>query len=107
MQTKFFSKPLGNRSSVVYREENVSDNRGTAFLELDRPELIPGPPIPVTENRHRTWVYSSNDEFLAVIAPTMSNSDVGVDEILSRQVSLIAVENWFDELDSMAPPEQL
>ena len=102
-----YINPNGIRQTVAFREGGSSDDGSLSFLELDRPESLDGPSLVITENRLRTFAYrSSEDDFLVVVPPNAgSMQDLPIEEALSRQTSLILVEDWFDELRSIAPPD--
>ena len=101
-----YQTPQGLRASVVYREGQADSGGRPGFLELDRPEMLAGPQVSQTENRLRAWVYrSSEDDFLAAVSPFIAEEESPAEEILATQTFLVVVEDWFDELRSLAPPE--
>ena len=96
----------GQQYRVNYREIQLDAESRPSFLEFDRPERIGSFPLVQTSNRINSWVYRSGaDDFLAVVPPNDSITEIPtIEEVLSRQVSLVVVENWFEEFKSLAPP---
>ena len=96
----------GQQYSVNYREIQLDAENRPSFLEFDRPDRIGSFPLIGSSAQINSWVYRSGaDDFLAVLPPNDSITEVAtIEEVLSRQVSLVVVENWFEELKSLAPP---
>ena len=101
--TEIFYWWRGEQFSVSYSEETPDLDGRPSFLEFERPVTVAQVPIIGGTGIFPSWAYSSDrDEFIAVMD---NGAQLGgtVEEILAEQVSLIAIEDWFSELSSMAP----
>jgi len=103
--TEIFYWWSSDQFSVSYSEEQPDASGQPTFLEFERPERIAGVPIMGGQNVITPWTFSSErDEFTAISSTVEIESGPSVEEILADQVTLVAVENWFTELSSLAPP---
>ena len=58
--------------------------------------------IPMTQRN--VWDYSPSRDSFLVMSPKDLNSTF-TEAVLADQTVLKVIENWFSELDSMAPPD--
>ena len=91
--------------SVSYSEGEFSSEGVPTYIEFDRPVKIAEVPIVAGVTINDPWAYSSQrDEFIAITSGSIPGAADSLESLLAEQVSLVVIEDWFAELNSLAPP---
>ena len=103
--SELFYNQGGEQFSVSYSEGEFSSEGVPTYIEFDRPVRIAQAPILAGVTINPPWAYSSQrDEFIGITNGSIPGADDSLESLLAEQVSLVVIEEWFAELNSLAPP---
>ena len=103
--TIYFWSSAGRQYSVEYEIQNDNLTQRPSFRFREPVEMFA-----FNEPRNNQslpgWTYSSDrGEFLMVAQGGISDGVPIAEQILADQTVLVVIENWFDELEVLAPPD--
>lgn len=103
--SELFYNQGSEQFSVSYSEGEFSSEGVPTYIEFDRPVRIAQAPILAGVTINPPWAYSSQrDEFIGITNGSIPGADDSLESLLAEQVSLVVIEDWFAELNSLAPP---
>jgi hypothetical protein len=102
-QTIYFWSSAGQQFSVEYQILSDADS-GQQSFRFQQPVEMFAYNEPRQNKTLPGWAYSQKkDKFLMVAQGGLSTAEPIDIQILDQQTNLIIVENWFEELSSLAP----
>ena len=105
-QELFFWAESGEHMVVNYEVEETEENQKPTFIRLSNPQTMfsTTPPSLIAQTQRNAWDYSPSRDAFIVLSPRDLES-TSPEAVLADQTTLKIIENWFEEIKSIAPPD--
>ena len=102
----FFWAESGEHMVVNYEVEETEENQKPTFIRLSNPQTMfsTTPPSLIAQTQRNAWDYSPSRDAFIVLSPRDLES-TSTEAVLADQTTLKIIENWFEEIKSIAPPD--
>ena len=98
----FYETQDGQQFSITYEVERPTEDEKPTAIDFGAPERMFVRPTLRNGATIPSWVYSEDEDRFLIVEQTGIGTNAE-DEVLQAQTNLVVVDNWYPEVQSLAP----